>query len=41
MQLRVEFKPEDSKAEGNKLHIPKIYFWRMGMYKFGIINTST
>jgi hypothetical protein len=40
VQLRVEFKPVDSEAGGSKLHIPKIYFWCIGMYNFGIINTS-
>jgi hypothetical protein len=41
VQLRVESIPEDSELGGSKLHIPKIYFWCMGMYNFDIINTST
>jgi len=41
VRLRVESKPKDSEARGNKLHIPKIYFWCMGMYNFGIILVNT
>jgi hypothetical protein len=42
LRLRVESKPEDSEARGSKLHIPKIYFWCMGIYNFGIklVNTN-